>query len=518
MDLVQEVKNINQFLESRFGLCADDGALARNMIDGLVTKIKTSSDFSSAHGISMYTQMQQCAFLQKHGHLQAIAAAVDDRLVSKGVEKTSSSFRRPQRLTNLRAYLTQKDVDVLLQKNVQLEEQKVVVMKRLFALGISSLHEQTVANAVGLLVCLLSKKNGSFPSYDSIYTMVQNFKGSFAAHKGDAKEMSLPVYPDNPDELPAALHKQAYSDDDPPVDLPLEGLEDIVAQHIPLRKTSKLLRTNQEMLQRLNVAPSAQSAPQLQDMLCRAMQQMLSGGQQPKLVQPSPAFVWTTPKPISNEVAGDVELSVPRSTSASSLSSEKLSSPEEQPRGWCASRIEALEAQRSQANEVPEVVPDSSAMQGCRLLSLEDLRPPAMCPPATDVSEKPAVVARISSEQYEQELLGKLLENKEKRENKKKAETQINKRPAAAHCDKKVKKSTQKKATSPIPDDKEEPKATYKVVWSPDFKGSRATFLSKHYHAAESAALRMGLSDVEAKALGRKAWAAAAGVWTRNVA
>ena len=44
-------------------------------------------------------------------------------------------------------------------------------------------------------------------------------------------------YPDDPRNLPAAVHAHAYDPHDPPVGMALPRLASIVQNHIPLRKT-----------------------------------------------------------------------------------------------------------------------------------------------------------------------------------------------------------------------------------------------------------------------------------------
>ena len=66
----------------------------------------------------------------------------------------------------------------------------------------------------------------------------------------------ISTYPQNPSDLPNEIYEKAYSEEDPPIHYPSEGLGDIAANHVPLRKNSNLIAKEER-------AVAAKSTPTL---------------------------------------------------------------------------------------------------------------------------------------------------------------------------------------------------------------------------------------------------------------
>ena len=71
--------------------------------------------------------------------------------------------------------------------------------------------------------------------------MLQDFKEQFATSKQPWGFGYIVNYPQTPAELPDNIREHAYSADDGPASEYLDRLRNVVLNHIPLRRNSKLL-------------------------------------------------------------------------------------------------------------------------------------------------------------------------------------------------------------------------------------------------------------------------------------
>ena len=88
-----------------------------------------------------------------------------------------------------------------------------------------------------LLAC--SSKDGQYPSYQAVYNLCTDFKKVFAQSKKIGSPMLI-TYPSNPKDLPQCTFTSCYGDA-PPISISMPVLMEI-ANHVPLRSTSRLLR------------------------------------------------------------------------------------------------------------------------------------------------------------------------------------------------------------------------------------------------------------------------------------
>jgi hypothetical protein len=115
---------------------------------------------------------------------------------------------------------------------------------RLARLGIKRASELNLIKWV--MVILLDaeyKISGSWPSYQTIYQRVQDFKSLLQTTPEYAGPF-LDKYPEHPQDLDERMFTIAYDMNDPPITRHMHNYEQL-GNHIPLRSNSKLLQTSE---------------------------------------------------------------------------------------------------------------------------------------------------------------------------------------------------------------------------------------------------------------------------------
>ena len=473
IEIIHELKAINAFLEARAAVHPANAEVCLNMIKGLARKIRMMAILTTADAASLYAALKECNNVMGSGNGNILHEAIDSKVSDACSNQPSitTTAKKPQLLVTPHNYLTAGDWKVM--EAGDLEERKWMLIKRLQALGVSSLHEQTVKWSVGLLVWSIYKQTNSYPAFKDIFAMVQNFKVAFDANKKKLAVLGLASYPPHPDGLPKDLFDQAYVDEDKPESREVLGLEDVASQ-VPLRLTSKLLRDDVGVKQ-----PVADSTNGLGD----AFNNFASALQ---------AFM--NPKP----TAAKVELF------------PKKPMPQLLPLSDAATAADA--------SRVKEVATPQAQTWGTRLASVAAVGPTAIMAsqsvPSSIVAPKEVPKDRISSEEYERATLDALLSGKGKGTQKKeKAAAKAKGKQGKSKAKGEKKKDASSESEAPC---KKRPAAASQdacIVWDARFQSNRASFTSKHYHEARKQALKKGFSEDQAKVRARHAHAKAAAVW-----
>ena len=97
-----------------------------------------------------------------------------------------------------------------------------------------------------MMACLVLSHFRTWPTYKSIYDCLQDLKECFQVSRAQPQQRQfarLWVYPEQPADLAKERFAKAYPDaNDPPVNHPIERLDQVGLHHIPLRSNSKLLK------------------------------------------------------------------------------------------------------------------------------------------------------------------------------------------------------------------------------------------------------------------------------------
>ena len=227
-DICQEMRDMASLIKGK----PVNDAFAVSLCTGLCNKIGTLPSFCASHAAQLkkggeVLPSELASMIDQH--IQKALSAVQD------VTPHNVTAVKPQSLLHINHFLTKADWKELDDPNTTWIRKQCLVAFRLKKLGLASMAEQTVKSAVALLLSTLT----SIPEHKLIWSMVHEFKATFASVKSDVPHRMISSYPDLPGKLPQAVFQRAYADE-LPVSREVEQLG-VIAQHIPLRKTSKLL-------------------------------------------------------------------------------------------------------------------------------------------------------------------------------------------------------------------------------------------------------------------------------------
>jgi len=253
-DLCTELTELSQLIKTRKGKGQE--RLYASVVQSLQGHMNQLSSFTTSDAATMQVQLNG---LDLPGVLHdRIEALLDDRLskvTPVAVQKARLRKRQRNKLLSDKhkalletpcMYLTSTDWDVLNDKRVLAQGKYAVFYNRFNLLGITSFDEHTVGWCIAVILKVLNMHTGRWPSYTQILSMVVEFKRCYDSHR---TPWTLPVrppltYPDTPEQLDKSIFENAYKADDPPIRMDLGNLH-AVMEHVPLRKSSKLVRNEE---------------------------------------------------------------------------------------------------------------------------------------------------------------------------------------------------------------------------------------------------------------------------------
>lgn len=166
-----------------------------------------------------------------------------DQLAMQGSHQSAVKLSQQQQsCDNLTNYLTAGDWKAL--KQLPFWQGANTLIVRLKKIGLQSLSGSLKKRCLGVLVITEMEKGKPFPAYRDIYNLAHQFSAAFAActHTATPGVPSLLTYPMEPSLVSQTFVATAYDPADPPVAKHLDDLNFLVLHHLPVRKTSKLLR------------------------------------------------------------------------------------------------------------------------------------------------------------------------------------------------------------------------------------------------------------------------------------
>ena len=192
---------------------------------GLCNKIGTLPSFRASHAVQLkkggeVLPSELASMVDQH--IEKALAAVQDVIPHNEVAV------KPQSLLHINHFLTKDEWKELDDPNATWIRKQCLIAFRLKKLGLASMAEQTVKAAMALLLTTLT----TIPEHKLIWSMVHEFKATFASVKSDVPHSLVCTYPDIPAKLPQQVFQRAYADQLP------------VSRENSSRKTSKLLGHN----------------------------------------------------------------------------------------------------------------------------------------------------------------------------------------------------------------------------------------------------------------------------------
>ena len=125
--------------------------------------------------------------------------------------------------------------------DVSCESAEILVAEFLRSLGVARASEPSKGWALALLLWSTIKRTKQFPRYQDVYKAVQNFGSLLESVRGSFPE-SMIDYPKEAKDLPRDIYAQAFPNPDgPPIAFNIARVAQLLARHVPLRSSKKLL-------------------------------------------------------------------------------------------------------------------------------------------------------------------------------------------------------------------------------------------------------------------------------------
>ena len=240
--IINEIRSVKRFVNARSSHASCDlSQLEKSFADQLLKLVgKASLGPGDVAAI-----MEELCTENPYGTFSTqIIEALDKHMLSAECEEApESESSTKQMLKNWWMFLIALEWAILMDPQKSIHTKMATCVHRARLLGIWNPDEQ----AVKWLLALIYKCHyAELPPPKQRFKQVNELKELFVSEQG-SQHMTIPAglrtYPGNARELPGSLYKAAYSTDQPPEDRSsdMTGLA-VIAQGIPLRKTSKLLK------------------------------------------------------------------------------------------------------------------------------------------------------------------------------------------------------------------------------------------------------------------------------------
>lgn len=234
-DVLQEMAAVADLITHRRNTAAsgeDMDTIEQHMIQGLLNKVGTLS--LDARSTLQLIQEVDGRVGYSSTSKSKLKTAIETRLgaVNAGLN-TRTALWKPQNI-NISFYLTDSDWNQL--KNSTNYHFKItLIAKKLRALGLQTMSEQTTKYATATLLCCYQQ----LPDAVTIHHIVNDIKLGFASTKAYDGMPFLLTYPQDPRDLPRVILDNAYPDGGPANRCPEQFA--MVLKQVPMRKTNKLL-------------------------------------------------------------------------------------------------------------------------------------------------------------------------------------------------------------------------------------------------------------------------------------
>ena len=237
--LLKEIGSVNTLLQHR-NETDIGGELQASFGRALVKQIKMFKVMSPDDASTVMNAVNGCAYSQEVKQL--IIASIDSKLIQAAEPGNQKQPHCSGTLKTWWTYSTQEDWDFYRDPKKFFNAKIDRLVARAHSLGLLHPDEQTYK---WMLATLLISHYEELPEPKVLFSKLNELKQACAA---ESKLRAYPLdqlttYPESPMELPKAVFDYAYPSGEPqPVDVQIHGLS-TVADKIPLRKSSSLLKT-----------------------------------------------------------------------------------------------------------------------------------------------------------------------------------------------------------------------------------------------------------------------------------
>ena len=214
-DICKELKDGALFLGHKKAGLQSPGEgvkdLEASLVKGILSKLKCLQ-LTAATSLVLYKVLDhECDSFSKDLKDQ-IKKEIDSLLTQPPPEASAQLSLKPQQIV-LPPYLTEQDWSTLRGAGTSKNEKFIVLVTRLVALGIKSMHEQTVASVVACYFTTLA----TLPDPEERLKTANDIKLAFASMS--SQERTVPyihIYPKDPKQLAPDVLSQAYVSGDGP--------------------------------------------------------------------------------------------------------------------------------------------------------------------------------------------------------------------------------------------------------------------------------------------------------------
>lgn len=231
--VLSEISANEQFLGTR----QESPQLLQGLTQQLVHKISHMHGLTSNDAVKLFQTIEGSTLPDTMK--ESLQECLDSKLLPDG-NQAGKVIVAQQQLDHLANYLTRHEWDQLHASGMY--QGAHVLSQRLKLLGVQSLKESTKRIAVAILVTIQLTKDPKLPPYVEIYELAQHLLQVHAkcTLQVPAGVPVLANYPVEPQHLGPEAMKLCYGEESPEARY-LERLPLLVAHHIPIRATSKLL-------------------------------------------------------------------------------------------------------------------------------------------------------------------------------------------------------------------------------------------------------------------------------------
>ena len=492
-DICKELADIAQLIAGK----KSDDPFCQALIQTSCSKIKGLVVLAPCDAL----KIKKAAMVLGDDFTNAIWACLEKRLTSVGSElgtpqgpQGMSVCTKPQTLLHPFNYMTAADWKELEHQETSWARKQTIVALRLKLLGIVSMSEKTMKSCLALLACTLTV----VPDEKMMYSMLQEFKATFASTSCAVQFSNLTMYPENASDLPQNVFQAAFGSEQPcPKVIDKFNL---VARKVILRNTSKHMRGTGGKCADQHQASAGSSLSHgmgMNDMMSNPMLHMFNMMCNKLMGMNSPGDVHGHSqnqqgkggqvtlhnfKPKTLLALGDV----PGPDPANTESKLALPCPAPETEQAAATPVPSTQTQKGESHE--ELAEHDSE-------------------PDYEQAAFDALKARNAFQKVA----------KTKGKGKGKAKAKAKTKP---HAKAKAKAATTKRSsTSSSSSAKKMKKLDYKVPPPSEaqLQSTPRNYYNKHYHKCKELAINCGYSDTEAKEFAKKARATAVELWDKQL-
>ena len=242
--ILQELEGVKAYMASRPQTPGASDSVAKSFAASMLKMISVCN-FISPHDAAKLSSALSDSSPFNECDTKKIRDVIDKKVGDMSIAKSqhkSSGNQQSQLLKHWCNYLTQTDWDILNDSRQHFSAKMTRFMERANLLGLVCTFDEKTYKWMLAVLLAVQYKDKETPDAHFIYNKLQELKQAKEAVTKYYPHTVLSKYPESPSELDSMMFAYAYPDAaDKPVSVKLPGLQ-AIANRIPLRSNSKLLK------------------------------------------------------------------------------------------------------------------------------------------------------------------------------------------------------------------------------------------------------------------------------------